>query len=293
VIGKTALYALALKGDGIEEHHTSVGTVKSCFYARLHGFVYFPLLPAELRAKVYEHAVEEEDYPARCVSRLRYAWEMFPNSMSIKHFDSSYFPNVCKAIPEALPAYLQNANFIVDNHIHSLKDHSEFLAKMQPIPRGLPSILQLHFTNFASFDGIGAIDEQGHRIATNPSIDLMKQFPGLRHLRLTVFGSYALPIIQDRCGVKPSKDNVISDTAIFHGLEGFFDCRCLREIVFINREIEEEILQHYFTPDQRSHMNRHMEVIMEWIRVEFKARKQSDCRRSNDPPVWLVENPHD
>jgi hypothetical protein len=40
-----------LKGDGIEEHHTSVGTVKSCFYARLHGFVYFPCCQRNCKPK--------------------------------------------------------------------------------------------------------------------------------------------------------------------------------------------------------------------------------------------------
>lgn len=180
---------------------TNYHRLPNVLYAFTQGFVYFPDLPDELKALVYEHAMSDSPY-----------------TIDIRNFYLNNFPNVCFATVDAMQTYFATRTF----HIRH-PDDCNTLAMVVTSVRSLDSVGKLVFPDFDSLGGA----------AENRYIETMKFFPNVH--TVTLYGDWdhpAYPGWSSEDDDELSKTDIIERVKDHYNLEELFQCQSLRTIIF-------------------------------------------------------------
>ena len=217
-------------------------------------------------------------------------------------------PDLCRAIPEAIPTYISNTVIKIDGRttvyaLPSLRDIENLADGLEKIDRGFESVRELHFADFALPWGTAHPDIRVR--TTDPRsyqhIALMQRFPGLKSVRLEVASFFALPVFRRRGDHWGQSDaltfgemlafygpeglfecETFETMLAFYGLEGLFECKALCRIEFVYSGYN--AMQAYVGDIYRAR-NGLAEIlmgeVMEWLSKEFKRRNNQtvDVRR--------------
>jgi hypothetical protein len=158
-------------------------------YLAVRTFLRFLDLPFELRDRIYELAIESHTaHQATCLRGFSYnIW-------------SHCVPPVCRAIPEATPAWIRSRVFVLQYNsscspkYHCFSEVKRFTNVMSRIERGWESVPALDLPRFDHFTGIGSGDRHFPEwYDSNPYVDLMKRCSALRTVRLSSFIHHPRP----------------------------------------------------------------------------------------------------
>lgn len=282
-----------------EAHHYTYGdTLKRP--AAQHGhsatpttdFRNFLRLPLELRERVYEEYFRSE--PALQV-------------LDVSQTRPDDAPDLCRTIPEAIPAYISNTVIKIDgrttvNALPSLRDIENLADGLEKVDRGFESVRELHFDDFALSWGTAGTATQTKDPRSHQHILFIQRFPGLNSVRLEVASFFALPVFRRRgdhwgqsdaltfgemlafYGLEGLFECETFETMLaFYGLEGLFECKALCRIEFVYSGYN--AMQAYVGDIYRAR-NGLAEIlmgeVMEWLSKEFKRRNNQTV------DVWRI-----
>ena len=231
------------------------------------GFGYLFGLPQEIREMIYEYAVDVDDS-----KKIAYDWNKWVlgaqaqgESLRIYGTDEDrYFcyvnertrDNVCVAIPEAMPAFIRGSAYYIGSH----DDCKIFLDLMKPIERGLRSIRELYFYDYACVHDLA--QPEGHTKSVEDDVgpydEVLERCPSLRRLWVT---------IQKPCGHwgydHLFEDNPFGNFVAPYSFERILSCKTLQTL---NLLVEEP-------RDLRGTHNLSLvKCLVAWMQSEFKSR---------------------